>query len=215
MTWREKMCADADHVLVLMPTPSKADKWAFCFLFFCFQWSDSRMDWDAEGFMPKEANMNDAISLNETVALKYEQMGFTDPASQSKTLTWFYIIQANKLLEMFSGKIKLRKFQIFKFYTLSDAVVCLFLTQEDRTWFRRDTRSVQLISRSCIYLSTCTNTSVITIFICQEVSRWWKEKWMAVFQRFLPLGPAVFRHLLPSLQLHFVVFFSGPKWDAV
>lgn len=84
------------------------------------------MDWDAEGFMPKEANMNDAISLNETVALKYEQMGFTDTASQSKTLTWFYIIQANKLLEMFSVKIKLRKFQIFKFYTLSDAVVCLF-----------------------------------------------------------------------------------------
>lgn len=37
--------------------------------------------------MPKEANMNDAISLNETVARKYEQMGFTDPASQSKTLT--------------------------------------------------------------------------------------------------------------------------------
>lgn len=120
------------------------------------------MDGDAEGFVPKEANMNDEISLNETVALKYEQMGFTDPASQSKALTCFYIIQASKLLEMFPGK----KFYQPKFLTLSDAV--FFFTQEDNMVETRHAARTASSSAGAAFTCQRVHTNVITIFICQR-----------------------------------------------
>lgn len=97
---------------------------------------------------------------------------------------------------------------------MSEKIITLIFAVSCDMW------SVQIPSQQELHFSRflchCLWTPVLLKNVLLSIiSRWLKEKWMAVFQHFLPLGQAVFRRLLSSLHLHFVVFFSGPKWDAV
>lgn len=79
---------------------------------------------------------------------------------------------------------------------------------------QRAVRGVTRLSGS--FLCQCPSATLLFTNVSEYVLRWLKEKWRPVFFIIFFLSSlSWFRRLLPSSRLHFVVFFSGRRWDVV